>query len=226
MFCGVKILSLLFYRTHAEWVGEKSADPWAHDVRLFAFLNHTSLFEPLFVSAVPFHFIWWGAPRFVAPGADKTLQRPLVGRFFKLLAPKLHSITRRRDKTWDSFLGVIVPDSLVAILPEGRMLRRTGLDKDGARMSVRGGIADILEKMDDGGMLLAYSGGLHHVQAPGEWNIRLFRKIRICFERTSVERYKEEIRKKAGTDSFKNTVIKDLEARLRKYQPNGVEVYD
>ena len=56
---------------------------------------------------------------------------------------------------------------MVIILPEGRMKRENGLDLHGNPMNVRGGIADILLAMKQGRMLIAYSGGLHHVQFPG-----------------------------------------------------------
>jgi hypothetical protein len=47
---------------------------------------------------------------------------------------------------------------------------------------VRGGIADILEAIPSGRMLLAYSGGLHHVQAPGEHVPRPFRTLYLNLE--------------------------------------------
>ena len=55
------------------------------------------------------------------------------------------------------------------------MKRRNGLDSQGQPMTVRGGIADILEAIPSGPMLIAYSGGLHHVQAPGETLPAVFR---------------------------------------------------
>ena len=92
----------------------------------------------------------------------------MVGRFFRILAANVVSITRERDHTWRDVLATIDPDSMVLILPEGRMKRLNGLDSNGQPMTVRGGIADILETIERGPMLVAYSGGLHHVQAPGE----------------------------------------------------------
>lgn len=217
LFCLVKILSRIFYRMEVGWVNDPGPNPW-HHIRLFVFLNHTSLYEPLFVGAIPFKFIWWGAPRVVAPGADKTLARPIVGTFFKLLAPRMISISRKRDQTWENFMDQIEPDSLVVILPEGRMMRATGLDKDGNPMSVRGGISDILENTEDGRMIIAYSGGLHQVQIPGQAFPKIFKTIRVNFELLSIKAYKESIAVAAG-ETFKVGVIKDLEARMAKYCP-------
>lgn len=49
----------------------------------------------------------------VAPGADKTLNRPFVGIFFKLFSPGMISITRKRDDSWDNFLESIYEDSII-----------------------------------------------------------------------------------------------------------------
>lgn len=212
LFSLVKILSRLFFRIDAHWLKADTEGNWAHDVKLFIFLNHTSLFEPLFVGAVPFSFIFWGAPRIVVPGADKTLKRPIVGTFFKFLCPRMISITRKRDETWDEFLSVVEPNSMVIILPEGRMKRRNGLDLNGEPMSIRGGVFDILEKIPEGRMIIAYSGGLHHVQAPGEWVVHLFKPIRIAFESVSISEYKRAFPKKMD-------VVKDLSERLREHCP-------
>ncbi len=88
---------------------------------------------------------------------------------------------------------------MVMILPEGRMMRRNGLDSNGQPMTVRGGIADILDAIPDGRMLLAYSGGLHHVQAPGDGLPRLFRSIRLNLEAVDIADYRAARRAEAGT---------------------------
>ena len=79
-----------------------------------------------------------------APGADKTLDRPLVGTLYKLMSPGITSITRKRDDTWEQFVHSISPDSIIVIAPEGRMKRKNGLDLDGNKMTVRSGVADLL----------------------------------------------------------------------------------
>lgn len=53
-------------------------------------------------------------------------------------------------------------------MPEGRMKRPTGLDKHGQKMTVKRGVVDVLLSMKTGSMFFLYSGGLHHVQAPGQ----------------------------------------------------------
>ena len=137
------------------------------DIRFIGFLNHTSLYEPLFAALVPIRCIWEISKRAVVPVAAKTLDRPILGRFFQLLIPHPVSITREADHTW-AVVWSTGDASMVLILPEGRMRGRTGLDLEGRPMTARGGVADILRAIDDGQLLMAYSGGLHHVQIPGQ----------------------------------------------------------
>jgi hypothetical protein len=102
------------------------------------------------------------------------------------------------------------------IFPEGRMKRLGGLDKYGKPMSVKAGVADILDKLESGKMLIAYSGGLHHVQAPGQTLPHIFKKIRISFEELDIPEYK---RKLAAEDQhgFRHNVIEDLQNRMAKH---------
>lgn len=221
----VHFLSRLFYRIEVEWVGATppSADPWKQaqqsGLRLIAFLNHTSLWEPVFAGGVPLRFLWFMAGRLLVPGADITLKRPLVGTFYKLLTPATIPISRKRDGTWDDFLSKISPESIVMLAPEGRMMRRNGLDSKGQPMSVRGGIADILNAIPGGTMVLCYSGGLHHIQAPGDRFPRLFQTARIRFELINITAYKKEL--KARPEPFKMAVVKDLEERMQRYCPRA-----
>ncbi|MCB0405621.1 MAG: hypothetical protein KDD51_12625 [Bdellovibrionales bacterium] len=218
LLLGLRFLSKVFYRTEVRWLNNPR-DKW-QDMRLFVFLHHTSLFEPLFVSAFPISVLWDAANRMIIPGADKTLRRPIAGLFFRLLVPGMVEITRKRDYTWDEFLNKMAPQSLIAILPEGRMMRRTGLDVEGKPMSVRGGIVDILEALDSGNMLIAYSGGLHHVQAPGDAYPKLFKTIRMAFEQIPIKDYKASL--PANVD-FREAVISDLEKRMQAYTPKAKE---
>ncbi len=220
VFCvlfSLKVLSWIFYRYDFAWVGDVPPDPWkAH--RLVAFLNHTSLFEPLFLGAVPNGFIWRLAAHGVVPAADKTTGRPLVGLLFKFVAHHVIAITRERDATWFAVLNKIDPSSMVIIAPEGRMKRANGLDVSGNPMTVRGGIADILLAVKDGRMLLAYSGGLHHVQVPGHIP-NVFKTVRMRLEVIDIGKYIEEQTAKGGPELFKKNVMRDLEARRDRYCP-------
>jgi hypothetical protein len=218
MLLGVKIATQIFYRVEMEWIGDPPPDRWKHH-RIIAFLNHTSLYEPLFAAGTPNHFLWRLARHGVVPIASKTADRALVGRFFGLLAQNVISITRARDETWSEVLRKIDPDAMVAILPEGRMKRANGLDSEGRPMTVRGGIADILESIGEGRMLLAYSGGLHHIQAPGEKNPRVFKKIRMRLELMDIGTYREERMAVYGPKGFKKAVAEDLERRRDLYSP-------
>jgi len=219
---AVKVFARIFYRIDVAWIGDPPADRWRH-VRLAAILNHTSLYEALFTGACPNHFLWRLARHGVVPIAQKTTDRALVGRFYGLVAARVVSITRERDETWSEVLRQIDPDAMVLILPEGRMKRATGLDSQGKPMTVRGGIADILETMGEGRMLLAYSGGLHHIQAPGDRFPRLFKPIRLRLEIVDMAGYRAARLEEAGAKGFRRAVTRDLERRRDLYCPADAE---
>ncbi|MDP9121431.1 MAG: hypothetical protein M3O15_08705 [Acidobacteriota bacterium] len=208
----VKVLSRTFYRVDMRWIGDVPSEPWRH-IRLVAVLNHTSLYEPIFTGGCPTRFLWRIARHGVVPIAQKTAGRPLVGGFYKLIANRVITITRERDETWEQLLAHVDPDAMVTLLPEGRMKRAGGLDSEGRRMTVRGGIADILESIGEGRMLLAYSGGLHHVQSPGERFPRLWRTVRMRLEVVDIASYRTAILSQAGPQGWKRAVIEDLERR-------------
>lgn len=218
MLAAVKVLSRVFFRFDVEWVGAGGRPERWDDVRAAVLLNHTSLFEPVFIGVAPWRFLWAVARHGLLPGADSTLNRPLVGRFFKALAPQVVSLTRLRDKTWRDFLSRLGPRTLVLMAPEGRMKRRGGRDKHGMPMTVRGGIADVLDGLSDGRMLVLYSGGLHHVHAPGDRFPSLFRRVRARLELVDIAAYKKGLR--AGEPGFRERVIADLERRRDERCPS------
>ncbi len=153
----------------------------------------------------------------VAPGASKTLNRPLVGIFWKFLSPGMVSISRQRDQTWRTFMGAINNRSVIIIAPEGRMKRATGLDVKGNKMTVRSGIADILDLLNEGRLLFAYSGGLHHVQEPGQKFPKIFKKIRINLELIDIVDYKEQFSSEGI--QWKKDVVEDMRNRLENNCP-------
>jgi hypothetical protein len=214
----VKVLSRIFYRIDMRWIGDVPPDPWRR-VRLAAVLNHTSLYEALFAGGCPNHFLWRIARHGVIPIARKTSDRAVVGRFYGLVAARVISITRERDETWSEVLRQIDPDAMVVILPEGRMKRANGLDSEGKPMTVRGGIADILETMGEGRLLIAYSGGLHHVHAPGESLPRLFKTLRMRLEAVDIAAYRDARMAEGGPKGFRRAVVKDLERRRDLHCP-------
>ena len=207
----VKAASRLVYRYDIAWIGRPAPELWSH-LRLVAILNHTSLYEWLWIGFVPLRFLWRIARHGVIPAAEKTLRRPMIGLFFKLIARHVVSVTRQRDHTWRAVLDRIGEDSMVLLAPEGRMKRADGLDAHGQPMTVRGGIADILEAIGHGSMLIAYSGGLHHVQIPGQLVPRLFQTLRMRLEVLDIADYRAAL---GGDDpeDFKRTVKLDLERR-------------
>jgi hypothetical protein len=208
----VKVFARIFHRVDVQFIGDVPPEPWRR-IRLAAILNHTSLYEALFTGACPNHFLWRLARHGVVPIAQKTTERALVGRFYGLVAARVVSITRERDETWSEVLRQIDPDAMVLILPEGRMKRATGLDSQGKPMTVRGGIADIIETMGEGRMLLAYSGGLHHIQRPGQRFPRLFKDIRLRLEVVDIAAYRTAHLEKAGAKGYRRSVVRDLERR-------------
>jgi hypothetical protein len=214
---SVGFLTRRFYRFEVLWVGPKPPKAWKN-IRVFAFLNHTSLLEPLFLGTLPVSFLWDAAKRTVVPGADITMNRPIAGTFYKYFSPRTVSITRERDDSWSGFLDEIKPDTMVALAPEGRMMRANGLDKRGKPMSVRGGIADILCKVQTGKMLIGYSGGLHHVNAPGEKRMRLFKTLKIRYEVLDIADYLKTFDTQ-DPKRLRKSVAEDLEQRLHKYKP-------
>jgi hypothetical protein len=213
----VKTASRIFYRFETAWIGDPPGPELWREVRLIAFLNHTSLFEPIFAGGVPNALLWRLATKGLVPAAQKTTRRPLVGLLFKLVAKNVIPITRERDHTWDLVMARIAEDSMVVILPEGRMKRRNGLDAQGQPMTVRGGISDILEAIPSGPMLVAYSGGLHHVQAPGETIPGIFRTVRMNFEVLDIADYRAALAAQGG--EVKAAVKADLERRRDSYCP-------
>lgn len=216
----VKVLSRLFYQFRIQWLSEHQFEAF-DEVKLIVFLNHTSLYELLFLGCVPNPVLWRLSQKLVAPGADTTLSRPVVGRFYKLIAPGLVPISRKRDATWHEFMGKVKSDNIVVILPEGRMKRATGLDKDGNTMTSRGGVADILEHLNTGKILFLYSGGLHHIQSPGQRFPKLFKTISANIEIQDLSQYKELIQTKGAEldKTFKSLVIEDLDSRKHCKSP-------
>ncbi|TGM61262.1 hypothetical protein [Leptospira vanthielii] len=213
----VTILSKILYRGHFRWLDPIPADPWKN-IRLMVFLNHTSLYELIFSKVLPFRYLWHLAGHFNIPGADVTLKRPFVGTFWKLMIPNLASISRKKDDTWNHYLRNLRPTDVVMIAPEGRMKRPNGLDKFGRPMTVRTGIADIIEAIDDGSMLLCLSGGLHHVQAPGQLFPRLFKNIQMNFSYIDIRTYKEQFPGQPRERKF--AIVKDLQRRLETDCPS------
>ncbi len=221
LLLGLKAFCHVFYRYRAIWPDGQPRG-WWRSLRVIAILNHTSLYEILLVGYAPLGLLWRIAWHGVLPLAEKTARRPLVGLYFRFLMRHVVVVTRQRDRTWDEVLNRVDTDALVVILPEGRMKRRDGLDSSGRPMTVRGGIADILEVLPAGQMLLLYSGGLHHIQVPGELLPRLFRTVSALFQLVDIPAYCAERVAEAGAeDGFKAAVIRDLERRRDLHCPRA-----
>ncbi len=219
LLMSLKAVTRLLYTYDVRWIDGTVTVPW-HDVRLVALLNHTSLYEPLYAGGVPGAFLRRLAGHGVLPIADKTIRRPLVGSLFRSLARHVVVITRKRDQTWSSVLDRIDdPEAMFLILPEGRMMRRDGLDVRGQPLSIRAGIVELIGAIPYGRMILAVSGGLHHVQAPGELVPRLFRKLKLNLELLDIESYRQQLGFSGGWRQFHKRVVADLERRRNLHWP-------
>jgi hypothetical protein len=213
-----KTVSRTLFTLKTNWPMDKKQIPW-NDVKLIILLNHTSLLEPLYVGALPNSFLRTLSKKMVAPGADKTLNRPIVGLFYKLFSPGMVSITRKRDETWEQFTRTIANDSITVIIPEGRMKRPNGLDLNGNKMTVKGGVADVLSVLKGGQMIVAYSGGLHHIHAPGEKAYRFFKTIKLNLDVLPIDSFNNQFALPIGSEEWKKAVIADLQHRLETKVP-------
>lgn len=217
ILASIKGISHVLYPGSFTWLTEHPKDDPFKDIRLMIFLNHTSLYEPLFLQALSFSYLWHLAAVINVPGADVTLERPVVGTFYKLMIPNISPITRKKDESWDNYLATIHSDSIVIIAPEGRMKRPGGLDKFGKPMTVKGGVADIIFSMNEGSLLLCLSGGLHHVQVPGQPIPNFFRRIRMNLARFEINDYKSRFSK--DPREAKIQIVQDLQERLERDCP-------
>ena len=213
----VHILSRLFFRLENEWIGGEPNN-YATDTRVIALLNHTSLYEPLVAGYAPMNLLWKFARHGVLPVAEKTMNRR-IGLFFRFFVRHTLVVTRQRDHTWDAVLNRIDSNAIVIILPEGRMKRADGLDSKGKPMTIRSGIADILEALPGGRMLIVYSGGLHHIQVPGERLPTPFKTIRCRMEMVDISDYKAAVAAEHPELNFTGAVIADLSRRRNQYCP-------
>lgn len=217
ILASVKTVSSVLFRGHFNWLNAKPNDHWKK-ARLFVFLNHTSLYEPIFIQALPYSYLWYLTEHLNVPGADITLNRPIVGRFWKLMMPNIASVSRKKDSTWNKYLESIDDKSIIMIAAEGRMKRPNGLDKFGKPMSVRGGVADIIEGLDDGAMVLCFSGGLHHIQKPGQHLPNFFRHIHMNLSFHDIKEYKAQFSENPRERKIK--MVQDIQSRVLRDCPS------
>ncbi len=216
IFASIKIVTTLCYRRQFCWTTPPPAS--FHDVRILILLNHTSLYDMMYISAFPFSWLWHVAKHISVAGADITLNRPLVGLFWKLMCPGIQTISRKRDESWEFYLQSLRNDHVVFITPEGRMKRPNGLDKHGRPMTVKSGVAEILEKMEGGTAIICLTGGLHHVQAPGQKFPRLFQTIRMNIECHEIQEYKANFAHLLPEEARKS-LTQDLQYKLEHLCP-------
>jgi hypothetical protein len=117
---------------------------------------------------------------------------------------------------WDSII--------IIIAPEGRMKRPSGLDLAGNKMTVRGGIADILREIDEGTIVFAYSGGLHHIQVPGQKIPKIFKNISMNLEAVDIADYKASFQSEGN--AWIKEVIDDMQKRLETNCPQQQDQLD
>ena len=214
----LKGLRFVFYPTSVNWIQKPESANW-DDIRLIFILNHTSLFEFIYAGVIPLRFLRRMSQKLVIPVADKTLAHPFYGPILKTLAPAVIPVTRRRDRSWDDFLAQLKPDSILIVMPEGRMKRPDGFDKHGHPMTVKGGAWDMLRKFSHTKVLLVYSGGLHHVLPPGKYLPRIFKRLAVALEAVDVDAYLQMLQQHQFEDDARRAAARDLEQRRDRYCP-------
>ena len=69
-------------------------------------------------------------------------------------------------------------------------------------------------------IVIAYSGGLHHVQVPGEGLPKLFKTIKLNLEAFDIADYKAMFTEAAGdAEQWRKAVLADLQMRLETRCP-------
>lgn len=217
LLVAVRTSAKVFFKLKNEWITPEPEN-YAKGTKMIAILNHTSLYEPLIAGYAQYRLLWKFARHGVLPVAEKTMKRR-IGLFFRLLVRYPIVVTRQRDQTWYNVLAKADSKAITIILPEGRMKRANGLDSEGREMTVRGGIADIIEALPDGRILVVYSGGLHHIQVPGELLPTPFKTIRCRMEMIDIPTYKEDLQRNYPDLKFRNAVVADLTRRRDEYCP-------
>lgn len=217
VLCWVKFSRYWCYPTKLHWISPPPDKNW-QDVRLILILNHTSLVEFVYATVMPTPFLWQMSQRLVFPVADSSLQKP-EGKMLRLFAPRVASLSRKRDDTWQDFVGQLESDSILIFMPEGRMKRLNGLDKNGEPMTVKSGICDLLPKFTGENMIIAYSGGLHQVMAPGQVFPRPFRKLAVNLESVNVDDYLAGFAHIEDEKQRRDAICRDLEQRRDQHCP-------
>ncbi len=216
LFLILKSLRLIFYPTRLRWVQQPTGKSW-ENVNLIFVLNHTSLFEQIFVGITPIKFLYRMSKSFVLPAAQETLKHPFFGSFIKILSPRVVPITRKRDESWAHFLKQIKKDNILIAMPEGRMKRPNGLDKDGKKMTVRGGAYEMLDRYRHREAIFLYSDGLHHILPPGSYFPKVFKTLSATLEAVQVGEYLDALAKKYPDEHLKFVVANDLDRRRDFY---------
>lgn len=219
ILCWVKLSRYWCYPTTGKWVSTPPDRDWKK-VRLILILNHTSLVEFIYATVMPTPFLWQMAKRLIFPVADSSLRKP-QGKMLKLFAPRIASLSRKRDHTWQAFLDQLATDPILIFMPEGRMRRPDGMDKNGEPMTVRSGIVDLLPMFSGSDMVIAYSGGLHHVMAPGQAFPRPFRKLAVNLEAIAVDDYLAGFAGIEDETHRREAICKDLDRRRDQHCPAG-----
>lgn len=186
-------------------------------------LNHTSLFEFLFATVVPFGYLWRLSRKMVYPAAAETLERPLIGTFLKIVAP-VAPLTRKRDDSWIEFLQQMDDQAMTVFLPEGRMKRLTGLDKAGQPMTVKTGVYDLLRKFRPCQAMILYSGGLHQVCPPEKRVPKIFNRLQANLEKIEIDPYLKQFEGIGDERDIALRVSNDLEIRRDRNCPAPLRI--
>ena len=78
---------------------------------------------------------------------------------------------------------------------------------------------DILAGLKKGKMIIAYSGGLHHVQIPNEGLPKLFKTLKMNLEILNIDEYKNKFLEEIGSELWQKKIMTDLQWRLENNVP-------
>ncbi len=92
-------------------------------------------------------------------------------------------------------------------------------------MDIRPGIADVIFKIPEGQFLIVTSGGLHHIQRPGQLIPKLFKRIQVALEIFDIVELKSRLLDEMASDqltgdgdrNFKKRFVEFLEERKKAH---------
>lgn len=184
------ILVKILYRCSWTWIG-KNSDRGFQDMKALFLMNHTSYADHMIFVLVPINVIYkmfWNARIAVAQHQVKNFKGLL-----QYLENNIVPLSRQRDDSWNNYLSNANAKSIFVMYPEGTRMSPEGLDKNGKKVRVKGGVADILELLPDGDIVILYLDGFYEILGAGMKFPKLFKKVRVTAEVVDIAALKHEL---------------------------------